>query len=225
MPHLQQALFVIGTFTIIMPFDIKQISPLPGTMYSVLWENSHINLPLSLFYSIEIPLQPFDTGHVYVDQPAETSFVIEWIRFRNEQNMEQEKSWKNLLNRKFALSYDDGNAEGSIYLGSEHCQFNSLLKFNKLNGAVFDIELAMDIHFNIDTINLQEDGLVKTAVTVEYEGLKLFPPEMLPSFQNEKDPMNLIGSFIDLSIYDSVLMPEGIGETQWKRLKPKVNGL
>ena len=208
-----------------MPFDIKEVRPLPGIMHCILWENSYINLPLSLFYSIEIPLQPFDTGHEYVDQPTETSFVIEWIRFEDKQKREQERNWKNLLGREFFLSYEDGNAEGSIYLGSEHCQFNSLLKLNNLNGTVFDIELAMGIDFNIDTINLPEGGLLKIGVTVEYEGLKLFSPEMLPSFQNEKEPMKLISKFIDTAVYENILMPEGFGDAQWKRLRPKINGL
>ena len=208
-----------------MPFDIKEVRPLPGAMHCILWENSYTNLPLSLFYSIEIPLQPLNTGHEYVDQPTETSFVIEWIRFEDKQKREQERNWKNLLGREFFLSYNDQNAEGSIYLGSEHCQFNCSIKFNNLNETVFDIELAMDIDFNTATMHLLDVRLSKIGVSLEYEGLKLLPPEMLPSFENEKDPLTHIRRFIDTSVYENVLIPEGIDETRWKRLKPKLNGL
>ena len=204
-----------------MPLDTRKIKPLKGKISCALWENSFIGLPLSLYYSIEIPVEPFDTGHDYVDQPSDTSFVIEWIKFSGEKG-EQEKNWKNLTGRKFSLSYGDSNAEGSIYLGSEHCQFNSIVKFNKLNGVVFDVDLNMSIDFNIDTINLPNDAILRIATTVEFEGFNLYPPEMLPSFLTQGEPMHLIQEFIDPTVYDSNLKPVAIGQTQWQRLSPKI---
>ena len=165
-----------------MPLNIRDIEPINGQMSCNLWENSHINLPLTLYYSIEIPLQPFNSGHDYVDQPTDTSIKIEWITFSDAQNGQQEHNWKNLVGKQFNLSYDDETAEGSIYLGTEHCKFNSQINFLSLNGTTFDIELKMAVDFNIETFNLDEDGHVKIKTKVDYDGIRIFHTQ-LPTFQ------------------------------------------
>ena len=185
-----------------------------------LWENSHINLPLTVYYSIEIPLQPFNSGHDYVDQPTSTSIMLEWIIFNDGQNGHQERNWKNLAGRQFNLSYDDENAEGSIYLGTEHCQFNSQITFLSLNGTTFDIELKMAVDFNIETSNLDADGFMKIKTQVDYDGLRIYHTQ-LPTFQKADNQLALIGKFVDLSVYQTDLTQFDNTNVDWKHLKPR----
>jgi len=204
-----------------MTLNIKDIQPLEGQMSCNLWENSYIKLPLQLFYSIEIPLKPFNSGHDYVDQPTETNIVIEWAIFSDRQNKHQERNWKNLVGRKFNLSYDDKTAEGSIYLGSEHCQLNSEIYFLSLNGTMFEIELKMAVDFNIETSNLDEDGLVKIKTKVNFDGLHVYHTQ-LPTFQKTNNHLVLLENFIDLSVYQTDLSRFINMNVDWKHLKPKI---
>ncbi|MDX2245969.1 MAG: hypothetical protein SF052_04275 [Bacteroidia bacterium] len=203
-----------------MTLNIKDIQPLKGQMSCNLWENSHINLPLTLYYSIEIPLQSFNSGHDYVGQPTNTSIIIEWAIFNDGQNGHQERNWKNLVGRQFNLSYDDKTAEGSIYLGSEHCQFNSQINFLSLNGTTFDIELKMSVDFNIETANLDRDGFVKIKNQVDYNGLQVYHTQ-LPTFQKADNPLALIENFVDLSVYQTDLTRFNNPKVDWKHLKPR----
>ena len=203
-----------------MTLNIKDIQPIRGKMSCILWENSHINLPLTLYYSIEIPIQPFNSGHDYVDQPTDTTIMIEWAIFRDGQNEHQERNWKNLVGRQFNLSYDDETAEGSIYLGTEHCQFNSEINFLSLNGTTFDIELKMAVDFNIETSNLDADGLVKIRTQLDFDGLRLYHTQ-LPTFQKSDNQLDLSGQSIDLSVYQTELTQFDNKTVDWKHLKPR----
>lgn len=204
-----------------MSLDITQINPLKGRFYCTLFENASIGLPLALYYSIEIPLQTFNSGHNYVSQPVDTSFAIEWIRFIDQSNNIQEKNWKSLAGREFELSFDNETAESSIYLGAEHCQFNSIINFLLLTDITFDIELQMAINFNIDTINLDETGFVKIKTQLDFEGLILYDSKYLPSFKNQTSPLEIIGKFIDLNVYEPMLTKYENPNVDWKQLRPK----
>lgn len=202
-----------------MPLDISKIIPQKGQMFCVLLENDSIGMPLQLFYFIEIPLKEFDTGHEYVEQPSKTTFAIDFIRFLDNQKR-QERNWKNLAHKDFLLSYEEDTAEGCVYLGSEHCQFDSHLSFSSLREGIFDIELSVAIDFNIETINLNKDGLVKIRTQIEFEGLKLYPPEMLPSFKDVYDPISIIREYIDLAVFQNKLKPYKVHDSEWMQLEP-----
>ncbi|MBX3255352.1 MAG: hypothetical protein KF862_14520 [Chitinophagaceae bacterium] len=205
-----------------MPLDTKDIRPLKGLFTSNLWENSHIGLPLTLFYSIEIPLEPFDSGHAYVEQPTSTSIVIEWIKFLNPATGQNEANWKNLVGNEYLISYDDDTGEGSIYLGSEHCQFNSTIRFLSLTGTTFDIELSLAVDFNIETINLNQNGQFSIKVPVDYQGLLLYDNNSLPTFSKTSEPMTLISNFVDKTSYEPELKMYENPHIQWRQLKPRI---
>ena len=49
-----------------------------ATIEAYWFENPHIDLERTLFHRITIPLEAFDSGHDYVEQPTETEIVLEW---------------------------------------------------------------------------------------------------------------------------------------------------
>ncbi len=204
-----------------MPLDINHIQPQHGTMHACLWENTHTGLPLSLFYTLEIPLQPFDTGHEYVDQPASTSIMIEWINFSPLGSSKNISNWKYLLGNEYVISYETQTGEGSIYLGTEHCPFNSSIRFFSLEENTFELELTLAVDFNIETKNLPENGLFKLKTKVDYNGLLLYNNSVLPSLKITNEPMNVIAGFIDASVYETSLVPYDNGYVLWQQLRPK----
>ncbi len=162
-----------------MPLDINHLKAKPGTMKCNLWENENAHPPLSLFYSMEIPLEPFDNGHDWDEQPCETALRMDNLIFDDDQG-EQIKNWTDLIGKEFDLSFDNETEDSSIYLGTEHCQFDSYIHFTHLEGTMLDIELALDINFNTATINLPEDGLVRFQTKVNFEGLLRYPSQKFP---------------------------------------------
>jgi hypothetical protein len=169
---------------------------------------------------MEIPLQPFNSGHNYVNQPTNTSIMLEWVILRDKINNNQERNWRNLVGRKFDLSYEDETAEGSIYLGSEHCPFNSQINFLSIDQMTFDIELKMAVGFNIETSNLPEDGLLKMRTKVDFDGLRVYHKQ-LPTFQKAENKIALTGEFIDLSVYQAEFTQFDNEKVDWKHLKPR----
>jgi hypothetical protein len=204
-----------------MLLDIKDIKPLRGKLTSNLWENSQIGLPLTLFYSIEIPLEPFDSGHTYVDQPTSTSIVIEWIKFISPSTGQNERNWKALAGSEYLISYEDNTGEGSIYLGSEHCQLNSIIRFLSLNDITFDIELTLAVDFNIEAINLDSNGQFTIKTQVDYEGLLLYDNNSLPTFSTTNEPMSIVSDFIDKTVYEPELTIYENPHVQWRQLRPR----
>jgi hypothetical protein len=203
-----------------MPLNIKDMKPQRGTMHCNLWENSNISLPLGLLYNIRVPLEPFDSGHSYRAQPCKTHLDIECILFKDS-NGKQEKNWTRLTGRHFELSFNDKTADASVYLGTEHCQFDTGIVFSNLQGVTFDIEMQLRIDFNIDTVNLPDNGYVKFKTKVDFQGLLLYPPESLPTFKNAQDPMTILKNFIDTDVYESSLDDYNNSNLRWKQLKPK----
>ena len=203
-----------------MRLDIHEIRPEKGTMQCNLWENSSIGLPLTLYYSIEIPLEPFNSGHDYVEQPVKTNISIEWIKFTNKPDSQNERNWQRLVGRTFTLSYNDESAEGSIYLGLEHCQFNSHISFLSLSGTVFEIELILNVDFNIETVNLPKNGNFAIRTELDFQGLLLYPDSSLPTVSSTKDVMKVVSNFIDINSYYQDFANYDNPNVKWRQLKP-----
>jgi hypothetical protein len=205
-----------------MPLNVQSIVPLRGTMHCLLFENLTIDLPLNLYYTIEIPFQAFDSGHTYAEQPVNTSLIVEWITFPDLATGKQESDWKNLLGKEYALSHEEGTAEASVYLGTEHCWATvPRIRFTHLKGITFEVELDVAVEFNIDTVNLAADGLIHLKTQVDYQGLILYDKQFLPTFDSVKEPLSIIGQFIDISGYEGNLVRYENPHVDWQQLKAK----
>lgn len=205
-----------------MKLDILDIKPQKGTLRCNLWENENIGLPLTLFYSIEIPLKPFNSGHIYVPQPTKTDINIDWVNFSHRPDQQNQPNWKNLARQTFRLSYEEENAEGSIYLGTEHCPFNSVITFISLDKTVFEIELILDVDFNIETKNLEKDGKFTIKTQLDFEGFLLYPNSSLPTIPDGIDPLTLISGFIDTTVYQDKFDDYDKPNLNWRHLKPQI---
>ncbi len=79
----------------------------------------------------------------------------------------------------------------------------------------------MAIEFNIDTINLDENGFVKIRTQVDFIGLLLYSSDMLPTFEGVDKPISVVKDFIDTLNYELDFNPYILGLAVWQQLKPK----
>lgn len=54
--------------------------PAPGQMRAHLNQNPGVGLPPTLFHDIRIPLEPFDSGLEWDEQPAHAEFNLEFVK-------------------------------------------------------------------------------------------------------------------------------------------------
>ena len=109
-----------------------------GTIEKYWFENESIGLKKTLFHRIEIPLEPFESGLKYEDQPIETEIVIEWIEIGN----------PNFEERIRLSSLDQEGMEASIYLGGAHnnCEI-IILEIKSIGSKKHKINGEFIIHF------------------------------------------------------------------------------
>jgi hypothetical protein len=86
--------------------------PLEGTIEHYWFENEHVGLARTLFHRIRIPLEPFDSGLEYVQQPEETELVVEWINLGLDDPA--------ALDGVEIATGRTPDVEASIYLGGAH---------------------------------------------------------------------------------------------------------
>jgi hypothetical protein len=130
-------------------------------MQAHLFQNPHIGLAPTLFYDITIPLEPFDSGLDWEEQPVHTEFRLEFVRLPT-------KDWRNLDGKSFEVAQDD--AEGSIYLGASHNPVDiRRIQFTRLGEATLRIDCSLFCDFESEMI--ADSMMVELTAEVEFEGL------------------------------------------------------
>lgn len=131
-----------------------------GVVEPYWFENENIGLPRTLFYRITIPLQAFDSGLEYEDQPVETEIVIEWLQL-DLTDMDD-------LDHVQVSSKKYEKVECSIYLGWVHniCEILQL-DFEKIEGNDYRITGEIYIDFEWEKIAKNEKFSFQTIVSYE----------------------------------------------------------
>jgi hypothetical protein len=116
--------------------------PLPGTLDAHLFSNPHIGLPLTLFYRIDIPLEPF----AFDGRTQETAVRTDFIRF-------PVRDWRQLPNREFTfpVNPEEGYIDGSIYLGRAHNPADvTRIAFGSLDGDILAARVNISFDFTLE---------------------------------------------------------------------------
>jgi len=122
---------------------------LEGRIESYWFENKYIDLPLTLFHRIYIPLKEFDSGLDWEEQPLSTQIVFEWYDLKL---VEPE-----MLDGLNLSSKNYPSAEATVYVGSAHnwCDVISLqVKEEQLNH--FWMSGSLDINFENEGVAMNE---------------------------------------------------------------------
>ncbi len=168
----------------------RQVHPKPGTMNARLFENATIGFARSLFYDITIPLEAFDSGLSYEEQPVETSFQLEFLRFPL-------NDWRAFDGRHFTLAPDDSDA--SIYLGAAHNPVEvSHIHFAARDRTRFHIDCTLFCDFDFEGVG--DNTTVELKTEVEFIGLFL-EREMIHDPQDVAALRGVLQRWVPLEAY------------------------
>ena len=136
--------------------------PKQGSIESYWFKNENIGLNNTLFHRITIPLEPFDSGLEYVDQPEETEFVIDWI------NLHLDDPSK-LDNIEITSQLTKG-VEATIYVGCAHNWSNiHSLKLKEIEPDKYEIHATVTVEFKNEGVAQNEKYNFTT--TAIYKGM------------------------------------------------------
>ena len=121
-----------------------RLRPAPGTLTALLFENDVVGIPLSVFFNIEIPVEPFR----YRRKLQKTSVRLEFIEFPVD-------DWRELAGTEFTfpVNPEPGYIDGSLYLDSAHNPADiTLVRFGRLGKKTLPIALEGVIDFTQERV-------------------------------------------------------------------------
>ena len=182
----------------------------PGQMQARLFQNLHIGLAPTLFYDITIPLEPFDSGLEWEEQPVHTEFRLEFVRL-------PVKDWRDLDGESFEIAQDD--ADGSIYLGTAHNPVDiRRIQFTRLGETTLRIDCALFCDFESEMI--ADSIVVELTTEIEFDGL-MVERDIIEDGPTESD--NIRKSISDLISLDAYRIEPQVSE-HYVRLPPNAVG-
>lgn len=127
----------------------RKTKPKEGTIEYYWFENENIGLENTLFHRITIPLEPFDSGLDYVEQPEVTELVIDWISLALED--------PTLLAGVEITSDSMEDIEATIYIGAAHNWVNvDSLKLKELAPNQYELNGTITIEFENEGVGRNE---------------------------------------------------------------------
>lgn len=173
---------------------IAQFKAQPGTLQARLFENEHIAMPLSLFYDVHIPLEPFEIGSKRARERVETTFRLEFIPL-------PVPDWRQLGGQVFSLKPDD--ADGSLYLGGAHNPVDIReMHFLRVGDGVFHLDCTVFCDF--DSEGVSKNAVVQLATQIQFLGLRLEPDQITPTAPALDQFRARAQTLVNLDAYESM---------------------
>lgn len=134
-----------------------------GSMHAFVFENRNIDLEPTLFYGIQIPLKPFNSGLDYEPQPVKTSFCFEFIKF-------PVIDWRSFDGQSFQVEQDD--SDGSVLIGGAHNPVDiNLIRFTRAENFRFHIDCTLFCDFESEGI--ADNASVQLSADIGFDGLRV----------------------------------------------------
>ena len=169
-------------------FNYDLIIPKGGKIDGLIFENDHVNIPMTLFYSIEVELETFEIENEVTD----TSLILDFISFNI-------NDLKELENRAFDFRiYPEKNyIDASVYiLWTHHPVSVSKLTFGKIDNGY----IAITIDYNIQYLHSNvQDSVVRTlSTTLKLVKLSIYSEILEPTQDNFASAIKLMSNFYNI---------------------------
>jgi hypothetical protein len=163
-----------------------------GSMRAHLFHNPAIGLAPTLFYDITIPLEPFDSGLEWEEQPVNTEFRLEFLVFSI-------KDWRGFDEKSFG-DISQENSDATIYLGTAHNPvFINYINFKWLEQAKLKIDCTLLCDFEFESV--AEKEIVKLSTEISFKGL-MIERSIIENEKIDRDNLSkVIGHLVNLNAY------------------------
>ncbi len=170
------------------PFNYDIIVPKGGKIDGLIFENDHVNIPMTLFYSIEVELNTFEIDNEVMN----TSLILDFISFNI-------NDLKELENRAFDFPIypDTSYIDASVYiLWTHHPVSVSKLTFGKINNGY----IAVNIDYNIEYLhsNVQDLVVRRLSTTLKLDKLSIYSEILEPIQDNFASAVELMSNFYNI---------------------------
>ena len=118
------------------------LQPATGSLTAYLFENTYTGVPLSIYFDITIPVEPFDYGGSSQRTALRLDFIALPIR-----------DWRDLAGRefKFPVNPEPGYIDGSIYLENVHNPADvTAIRFGEFDEQLMPISMEGVIDFTYE---------------------------------------------------------------------------
>lgn len=170
------------------PLNYDLIIPKGGKIDGLIFENDYVNIPMTLFYTIEIELETFEVDN----EIMETSLILDFISFKI-------NDLKELENRAFDfLIYPENNyIDASVYiLWTHHPVSVSRIIFGKIENGY----IAVSIDYSVEYLhsNVQDLAIRTLSTTLKLDKLSIYSEILEPTEDNFDDAMELMSKFYNI---------------------------
>lgn len=135
--------------------------PKEGVIEYYWFENENIGLRNTLFHRITIPLEPFDSGLDYINQPEETELVVEWLNLGLKD--------PSILAGVEINSSSTKDVEASIYVGATH-NWTVIENLKLMETAPNKYELSGNVIVEFENEGVGKNEKFNFTTTAVYKG-------------------------------------------------------
>jgi hypothetical protein len=182
-------------------FNPELLKQKNGRLDAVIFKNSFLDIPETLFYTIEIELTDF----FFENEPIESEVILNFVRL----DINRLKDLENKI-FEFPINPVDGYIDGSIYLFDVHNPFDvKKIEFKNWNDGSVDAIIHYDIDFEYENTGYQKITDCELKVSL-VRGLLSIDQEILPAENfNSTDAQKLISKFTSLEDYEDPEIANG----------------
>lgn len=170
------------------PLNYDLIVPKGGKIDGLIFENDHVSIPMTLFYSIEVELNTFEID----DEVIDTSLILDFIIF-------EINDLKELENRAFDFPIypETDHIDASVYiLYTHHPVSVSKITFGKIDNGY----IAVTIDYNIEYLHSNVQNLVvrTLSITLKLDKLSIYSEILQPIQDNFDSAVKLMSNFYNV---------------------------
>jgi hypothetical protein len=188
-------------------FPVEILMPLEGTLNAIIFENSFINLPKTLFFKIKIPLQPIDMAKLcedITDKNYQTSFHLDLIKL-------DIRSLQELENRTFTfpLNPEIGYIDGSVYLFDVHNIVDATrLTFGEFKNQKIPLKTTLRIDFELEGTGYATTKYLDFETELNLGELSIATDILPPISENFENAKAFVQQYIDIENFDKPFVGE-----------------
>ncbi|MGI9056943.1 MAG: hypothetical protein ACR2F2_14200 [Pyrinomonadaceae bacterium] len=167
-------------------------------MEANIFGNPHIGLEPTLFYNIDIFVEPFrldqDALDMEFENEVDSNFSLEFIQL-------DVKDWRNLDGETFYLKPDD--VDGSLYISYAHNPVDiQQITFREKSKNHFIIDCVLFIDFEFEDSGYQNTTVAFKDLPLQFEGLRIDVELVNPPEWNSETAQTFAKDFVNLQAYE-----------------------